>query len=435
MKKRLVPLLLTLALVLSLAACGDGSTPGSATPGSAGDTPPTGGGDSALSGEITFMVIDSFKTDENPLQASTDAFMSANAGVNVNIEYVSANDIKEKFTTSALSGAGPDIVALDSCGYAVDAAASNLLCPLDDDLNAIAGEFYEAPLNSGLYNGSHYAVPWYMNNMAMYYNKDILDAAGVTAVPTTWAEFTAALEQITAAGYDGVTMPYYFCSYFMYAYFFQNGNPVIDTSGAVPVSALAADSGKETWNYLCSLVDTYKAYPEAIKDAMSWDQTYAPFLQNNCAFLFSGDWANWALSGSDISYGIAKLPAGKQAATVMGGYTLSINKNTKNYDAAWAYISWLTSAEQSQSVLSSYGRISARKDADTTQLVADYPHLETFVAQTGDSVARPAVINASEFDTMFSDAYKEVILGTKTPDQALSDLDSEASAWLSKQYK
>lgn len=49
-------------------------------------------------------------------------------------------------------------------------------------------------------------------------------------------------------------------------------------------------------------------------------------------------------------------------------------------------------------------------------------------------MARPAVINISEFDTMFSDAYKEVILGTKTPDDALTALDQEISDWLSKQY-
>lgn len=425
-----IALLLTLALSLGLSSCSPQEPPASG-----GATPAPSGTDGTPAGEITFMVIDSFKTDDNPLQASTDAFMAANPGVKVNLEYVSANDIKEKFTTSALSGAGPDIVALDSSGYAIDSAASNLLCPLDDDLKPIVGQFYEAPVQSGLYNGSYYAVPWYMNSMAMYYNQDILDAAGVTSLPTTWAEFNEALEKITAAGYDGITMPYYFCSYFMYAYFFQNENPVIDTTGAAPVSALATDSGKETWSYLCDLVTKYHAYPEAIKDAMSWDQTYAPFLQGSTAFLFSGDWANWSLSGSDVNYGIAKLPAGKVAATVMGGYTLSINRNTKHYDAAWAYLSWLTSAEQCQQVLSGYGRISARKDADTTKLVADYPHLATFVSQTPDCVARPAVINASEFDTMFSDAYKEVILGTKTPDEALSALDREASAWLAKQYQ
>ena len=426
MRKKAIALGLSVLLVSGLASCSSNNPPA--------DSAGSSGGSGGPAGEITFMVIDSFKTDDNPLQASTDAFMEEYPHVKVNIEYVSANDIKEKFTTSALSGAGPDIVALDSAGYAVDAAASNLLCPLDEDLTPIADEFYEAQINSGMYNGSYYAVPWYMNNMAMYYNQDILDAAGVTELPETWEEFTQALEKIKAAGYDGITMPYYFCSYFMYAYFYQNENTVIDTSGDKPVSVLATESGQEAWDYLCDFVTEYQAYPEAIKDALSCDQTYAPFLQGTCAFLFSGDWANWSLSGSDINYGIAKLPAGKQAATVMGGYTLSINRNTKNYDAAWAYISWLTSAEQSQDVLTGYGRVSARKDADTTQVLKDNPHLEVFIEQNEVSMARPSVINISEFDTMFSDAYKEVILGTKTPDDALTGLDQEITDWLSKQY-
>ena len=434
MMKKFTALLLVLSMALGLASCSSGGPSASDGGQGSGTSQPSGGEAGLPSGEITFMVIDSFKTDDNPLEASTAAFMEAYPDVKVTIEYVSANDIKDKFTTSALSGAGPDVVALDSAGYAIDAAASNLLQPLDEDLTPIADQFYEAQINSGMYNGSYYAVPWYMNNMAMYYNQDILDAAGVTAVPTTWDEFVQAIEKITAAGYDGITMPYYFCSYWMYAYFFQNGNPVIDTSSDVPVSTLTDESGQETWTYLCDLVTKYHAYPESIKDALSWDQTYAPFLQGNCAFLFSGDWANWSLSGSDINYGIAKLPAGKEAATVMGGYTLSINRNTKNYDAAWAYISWLTSAEHSQEILSGYGRVSARKDADTTQVVAENPHLEVFVEQNGDSMARPSVINISEFDTMFSDAYKEVILGTKSPEDALNALHQEATNWLTQQY-
>lgn len=427
MRKKAMALGLTILLACGLASCGSGD-PSSGSKGSSGE-----GGSPA--GEITFMVIDSFKAGDNSLQASTDAFMKEYPDVKVTIEYVSANDIQEKFTTSALSGAGPDVVALDSAGYAVNAAASNLLCPLDEDLNSIADEFYEAQINSGMYNGSYYAVPWYINNMAMYYNQDILDAVGITKLPETWEEFTQALEKIEAGGYDGITMPYYFCSYFMYAYFYQNENTVIDTSGEKPVSVLATPSGQEAWSYLCDFVTKYHAYPEAIKDALSWDQTYAPFLQGNCAFLFSGDWANWSLSSSDINYGIAKLPVGKQAATVMGGYTLSINRNTKNYDAAWAYISWLTSAEHSQDILNSYGRVSARKDADTTQVLKDNPHLEVFIEQNEVSMARPAIINISEFDTMFSDAYKEVILGIKAPDEALTSLDQEITDWLSKQYE
>ena len=73
--------------------------------------------------------------------------------------------------------------------------------------------------------------------------------------------------------------------------------------------------------------------------------------------------------------------------------------NTKNYDAAWAYIQWLTAAEQSN-VLESYGRISARIDTDTTELVKNYPHEATFVAQRESTMSRHSIIHQSELDEM-----------------------------------
>lgn len=424
--KRFLALVLAAVTLLALTACGGKTSDGT----DMNDHSQAEG----LAGDITFMVIDSFNSDENPLQAATDAFMEANPGVSVTIEYVSANSIQEKFTTAALAGSGPDVIALDSAGWAVDAAAAGLLEPLDKELLPIAGQFYEGPLNSGVYNGSYYAVPWYMNNEGMYYNKTILAEAGVEAPPATWDELVSAVEKVRAVGYEGITMPYFFPSYYMYPFFYQAGCPIVDTTGEKPVSALMTDEGRAAWKYLCDLATTYDAYPESIKDATSWDSTYAPFMQGEVGFLFCGDWAYWSVEfNSEIDYGIAPMPAGEQAASLLGGYTLSVNSNTEAYDAAWAYIEWLTAAEQS-GVLEGYGRISARVDNDTTALVENYPHETVFVAQREYTMSRPAIINQAELDEMVSNAYKEVFLGTKDADTALSDLDGKVSAFLEDLY-
>ena len=421
--KKLLAFIMAAVMLLALTACGKKN--------GGNDDKPNGEG---LSGDVTFMVIDSFNSDDNALQAATDAFMKANPNVHVTIEYVASTSIQEKFTTAALAGSGPDVIALDSAGWAVDAAAAGLLKPLDNELKPIADQFFEGPLNSGIYNGSYYSVPWYMNNEGLYYNKTILAAAGVENPPATWDELVDAIAKVKAAGYEGITMPYFFPSYYMYPFFYQAGCPIVDTTGAKPVSALMTDEGKAAWKYLCDLATTYDAYPESIKDATSWDSTYAPFMQGEVAFLFCGDWAYWSVEfNSEVDYGIAPMPAGKEAATLLGGYTLSINGNTKNYDAAWAYIQWLTAAEQSN-VLESYGRISARIDTDTTELVKNYPHEATFVAQRESTMSRPSIINQSELDEMVSNAYKEVFLGTKDADTALADLDAKVSTVLHGLY-
>ena len=111
--KKLLAFIMAAVMLLALTACGKKN--------GGNDEKPNGEG---LSGDVTFMVIDSFNSDDNALQAATDAFMKANPNVHVTIEYVASTSIQEKFTTAALAGSGPDVIALDSAGWAVDASRS-----------------------------------------------------------------------------------------------------------------------------------------------------------------------------------------------------------------------------------------------------------------------------------------------------------------------
>lgn len=76
------------------------------------------------------------------------------------------------------------------------------------DLSAYAdGRGYtDAALSSGQVNGVQYGLPWTTGSIGMVANQQILDDAGITELPTTIAEFEAALEQIKA--YDPEIIPY-----------------------------------------------------------------------------------------------------------------------------------------------------------------------------------------------------------------------------------
>ena len=66
--------------------------------------------------------------------------------------------------------------------------------------------YTEAGLRSGQVDGVQYGLPWTTASIGLVANQEILDAAGVTELPTTVAEFEAALEKIKA--YDPEIIPY-----------------------------------------------------------------------------------------------------------------------------------------------------------------------------------------------------------------------------------
>jgi len=66
------------------------------------------------------------------------------------------------------------------------------------------GVYSEAALASCQVNGVQYGLPWTTASIGMVANQELLTAAGVTELPTTIAEFEAALEALEAYNPDGI---------------------------------------------------------------------------------------------------------------------------------------------------------------------------------------------------------------------------------------
>lgn len=159
-----------------------------------------------LSGEL-YVVVNSTmtKTDDPAILRAAKAFEERYPGTSITIEGLSGNDILSKFTTSAMAGAGPDVVALDNAGWPIDLAAMGLLEPLDTQIQNSENKYLKGPLDSGLFEGSYYSVPWYFNNTGLYYNKRILSEIGKTQPPATWEELEEDVKLATEKGYAGVS--------------------------------------------------------------------------------------------------------------------------------------------------------------------------------------------------------------------------------------
>ena len=387
-----------------------------------------------LSGEITVLLNNSFTNSDSPaVVRAAEEFMKLHPGTKVVIEGLPGNELVSKFSTSALAGAGPDVVALDNAGWPIDMAAMGLILPLDDKISASQNDYLQGPLDSGVYQGSYYSVPWYFNNTGLYYNKTILADIGVENPPATWEELEECIKKATEKGYEGLATR--LDGYAMFNFFFQNGNPVIDTTGEKPVVTVNNESGKEAFNYYAGFHTKYKAFPESMKEATSWDKAYTPFIQGNCLFFICGDWAykNIVNGNPDLEFGLVPMPSGKEQAVCLGGYNLAINANTKSEDLSWAFVEYLT-GKDSDFVLTEQGRIPGRADADYAPILEINPDYQVFIDESSYTVPRPRVVNAASVDEKMVDAFKKVFFDMMTPDQALAELEEELNAFIAENY-
>ena len=217
--KKFLALILALVMSLALVACGGGES--------------ADNGDAAAEGVVLDVVAAEYGLNTAAWWKQFEAdFEAANEGIDLVIDVVAWADITTKVNTRIGNDDAPDILNIDSFA---DYQAEGLLLPAQDYISdETYAKFYPQFLNESLVDGTVWAVPDLASCRAMYYNKDILTAAGVE-VPTTWAELKTACEKIKAYdssiypwGVDMTTDEGQAC--FAY-YIWNNGGDFVDANG------------------------------------------------------------------------------------------------------------------------------------------------------------------------------------------------------------
>lgn len=134
-------------------------------------------------------------------------FEAENSDISVNLEVQSWDNINDVVRTKVQSDEAPDILNIDAfAGFAGDDllySADEVVSP--ETLDDIQDSFKE---NASI-DGTQYGLPLIASARTLFVNTDLMEEAGVDAVPTTWDELLAASKKISAlgGGVSGYGMP------------------------------------------------------------------------------------------------------------------------------------------------------------------------------------------------------------------------------------
>ena len=222
------------------------------------------------------------------------------------------------------------------------------LLPLNDiweNTSLKAEDFSGAYLGMAKKDDNLYGIPFQVTTYMMYYNKDLLAAAGIDAVPTTFAGWTEAAEKITAL--STAEKPVYGSGLF-YCYNGQNQS-VMQRFGTGYMIEGDAENG-----FTPNLLDN-----QALADALIWmknlyDNGYNPkerdidsmMAAGQIGLMTNGGWLKGALDASGVNYGITKLPTvtgEDQSEWALGDLNFFMMTNSATEEtkkAAYKFIDW-----------------------------------------------------------------------------------------------
>lgn len=359
-KSLFVLIAVTMSLALLLSGCGGNSTKGNEGSQSGNNESNNNGAVDVTSkkdikGEIT---VGAWEYIEQSLQSALPEFNKEYPNIKVNFKVSPPTDHYQKLLLDLSSGQGaPDIVAIEIQNLAQYMELGKLI----DVSNLMAlyeGQFNEYKVQNATLNGKIYAMPIDSGPVGVYYRRDVFNKADLPSDPqsvaaqlATWDKYveTAKLIKertgIPMLPLAGSTNDARFFQILMQ----QNETWYFDVDGK---TAVDNDNTKQVLNLFKQLWDG-----EYTADVLDWtDGWYAVLNEGKVATLPMAVWMggflkSWVAPDTAGEWGVVPLPVwdGKSNRTSNdGGSYLAITDQTKNEEAARAFIEFMLAKNESQ---------------------------------------------------------------------------------------
>lgn len=314
----------------------------------------------------------------------------------------------------------------------------------DEDKAWLAG-FSPVFMTNSQSEGKTWGVPFQRGTTVFFWNKDAFKEAGLDPEkgPQNWeetVEFATKLTKKDASGNVtqwGMQVPSSLTSYWLLqGYVAQNDGKIAETTG----DRTYFDSPEviEALQYWTDLALKHKVMKPGV---IEWATNPKDFFEGRAAMITttSGNLTN-VKTNAPFPFGVQILPEHKKrgAPTSGGNIYLFNGVAPEKQEAAFQFIKWLTSAEQSAEWSIKTGYIAPRDDAwDTDAMkayVKEFPGAAVPREQIPYMVPELSTHENQRVSRVIDDGIEAALTGAKAPAQALADAQQEAERIL-KDYR
>ncbi|MDD2969832.1 MAG: ABC transporter substrate-binding protein [Lachnospiraceae bacterium] len=360
----------------------------------------------AASGDVTIWYYWENESHQKALDEMIQGYNDSQGNVKVSAKYVPFADFKKQLSIGASAGELPDLVILDNPDHA-SYASMGIFADLTGKFDV--SNYYDGPVGSCTYDSKLYGVPFGSNCLALYYNEDMMAAAGVE-VPTTWDELKEAAVKLTTDKVSGLA----FCS-------LQNEEgtfnflPWVWSTGETSYT-IDTEGGVKALSFVKDLVDS----GAMSKECINWTQgdVMNQFISGNVAMMINGPWQvpTMRAEAPDLKWNVALIPQYSQYASGLGGENYGVIAGG-NEAGALEFLKYATADEQVKFMMNTMGYISSDKTIAETQFTDDAV-MKLFVEQMQYAQPRGPLAEWPDVSDAISLAFNQVITGAATPEEA-----------------
>jgi multiple sugar transport system substrate-binding protein len=390
---------------LALAACGGGGSS-------------SGGSGNASNATVDSLTVLDYYTDEPSHSQIGDQLSKCGTSIGVakvDHQSVPGPTLIQKVLQQASSKSLPDVLMLDNPDIQ-QIAATGALAPLGD-YGINADGYAPGPVAAATYDGQLYGLQPGANTLAIFYNKDVLDKAGVKP-PATWAELKADAKKLTVGKQYGFAF-----------------NATADYEGAwqflPPMWTNGGDETKLTSPEVAGALQLWKDLVDdgsASKSVVNWKQADVndQFIAGKAAMMLNGPWQIPALDKAKINYGVVPFPIntpGQTSIAPLGGeaWTVPLTGDEAKMTKAAELVKCMNS-DENQLLRAKQGGVVPTKLALADEYKKQNPAMVGFVGPVSTARARTGKLGAKWPDTAKTiyTGMQLVLTGQATPADAMA---------------
>lgn len=347
----------------------------------------------------------------------------AETGCTLNIEIVPWDNYETKYLTGITSGEGPDIGYMYSEMFS-DYINMGALAPIDSYFTQEEKDNYMY-YDKGNIDGTQYALPIVVGNARILVaNMDILNAAGVTEVPSTLDELVTAAQKIAESNSDVTPLVqawgdshYGTLNEVFWPYFWAEAGTILNAEGEPDVDT---DAGVKAAQFLYDLKFKYNILTDSTTSVNS-DDAISQFesAQAAMAIVQSSDAADFTDAGMNWDYVPYLEGDTGTGGTFVAADSLVLLDSSENKELAMKAMKLMTSAK----VMEAFHE--ELYNAPPISYDEAYRDLEVFndlYTQNADHLySLPVFDGATSFyDTLFKN-LQNMMLGDMTPEEVMKN--------------
>lgn len=231
-------------------------------------------------------------------------------------------------------------------------------------------------------------VPTFIDTMGLYYNRSLLNLAGIALPPETWDEFQEDVRKLTkldardptqilqSGAAIGLGASVERSPDLLAALMMQNGAVMANDVGSPTFHLMPEALSGASELPAAGALRFYTDFADPTKDVYTWNSdqgnSLEAFIHGKTAFFFGYAYQQELIKARapQLNLGVTKLPqiTGRPQQNVANYWFWTVSKRSKKQEHAWNFLNFMAQREQQQAISARTKRPSPRRDVLAEQL-------------------------------------------------------------------